>query len=114
MSKSTTKASEAAKANETAKPSGKAADGAEKAGQEMQTAEKEKAGQETQTADEKPSGNPGGEAVYSIEELTASSETALGVPRECAAAAFKKQKKEGLSLSEAKEIVEKFMKSEVK
>lgn len=92
MSKSTTKASEAAKANETAKPSGKAAD----------------------EVKERPSGNPGGEAVYSIEELTASSESALGVPRECAAAAFKKQKKERLSLSEAKEIVEKFMKSEVK
>lgn len=92
MSKSTTKANEATKANETAKPSGKAAD----------------------EVKEKPSGNPGKEAVYSIEELTASSESALGVPRECAAAAFKKQKKERLSLSEAKEIVEKFMKSEVK
>ena len=34
MSKSTAKASEEVKANETAKPSGKAADGAEKTGQE--------------------------------------------------------------------------------
>ena len=90
MPRSTTKASEVAKANETAK-----------------------AGQEAQAIKEKPSGNPGKEAVYSIEELTASSETALGVPRECAAAAFKKQK-ERLSLSEAKEIVGEFMKSEVK
>lgn len=32
----------------------------------------------------------------------------------CAAAAFKTQKKERLSLSEARDIVEKFMKSEVK
>ena len=91
MPRSTTKASEVAKANETAK-----------------------AGQEAQAIKEKPSGNPGKEAVYSIEELTASSETALGVPRECAAAAFKTQKKERLSLSEAKEIVGEFMKSEVK
>ena len=91
MPRSTTKASEVAKANETAK-----------------------AGQEAQAIKEKSSGNPGKEAVYSIEELTASSETALGVPRECAAAAFKKQKKERLSLSEAKEIVGEFMKSEVK
>ncbi len=103
MPRSTTKASEGVKANEPAK-----------AGQETQTAEREKAGQETQTVKEKSSGNPGKEAVYSIEELTASSETALGVPRECAAAAFKKQKKERLSLSEAKEIVGEFMKSEVK
>lgn len=102
MSKSTAKASEEVKANETAKPSGKAADGAEKTGQE------------TQTVKEKAAKNSGGKAVYSVEELIASSESALGVPGECAAAAFKTQKKERLSLSEARDIVEKFMKSEVK
>ncbi len=52
--------------------------------------------------------------TYSVEELIAASETALHVPKECAAAAFKFQKAEKLTLSEAQSIVEKFMKKEVK
>lgn len=52
--------------------------------------------------------------TYSVKELIAASEAALHVPKECAAAAFKFQKAERLTLSEAQSIVEKFMKKEVK
>lgn len=52
--------------------------------------------------------------TYTIKELIAASEKALHVPRECAAAAFKFQSAERLTLLEAKNIVEKFMKKEVK
>lgn len=76
--------------------------------------EAERAVQEIMTAKEKDTGEPERKAVYTIEELLAASETALHVPRECAAAAFKIRGKKELSLSEAKSIVEKFMKSEVK
>lgn len=55
----------------------------------------------------------GTEATYTIRELIEASESALHVPKECAAAAFKFQKVERLSLMEAKSIVEKFMKKEV-
>ena len=78
--------------------------------------ETERAVQEIMTAKEKDTGDPERKAAYTytVEELIAASETALHVPRECAAAAFKIQGKKNLSLSEAKSIVEKFMKGEVK
>ncbi len=89
MPKTMTKANEAVKASETEK-----------------AAEKPKDVQNTQT--------DGGNVTYTARELTAASETALHVPLECAAAAFKQQNKERLTLAEAKDIVEKFMKKEVK
>lgn len=46
--------------------------------------------------------------------LVEASESALHVPKECAAAAFKFQKAERFTLTEARNIVEKFMKKEVK
>lgn len=70
--------------------------------------------QETMTAKGKGAKDSEKETTYMIEELIAESETALHVPRECAAAAFKMQEKKKLSISEAQIIVEKFMKSEVK
>lgn len=76
--------------------------------------ETDRAVQETMTAKGKDAKDSGKETTYMIEELIAASETALHVPRECAAAAFKIRGKKKLSLSEAKSIVEKFMKSEVK
>ena len=51
---------------------------------------------------------------YTADELTAASEKALGVPRECAAAAFKVAGKTLMSLDEAKAVVKKFMEQEVK
>ncbi len=63
---------------------------------------------------EKKAAAPGNEAAYTVRELVEASENVLHVPRECAAAAFKLQKAERLTLAEAGNIVEKFMKKEVK
>lgn len=69
--------------------------------------------QKPQADKEKKAAIPEKAVTYTIEELIEASENALHVPRECAAAAFKFQKSEMLSLSEAKSIVEKFMKRKV-
>lgn len=76
-------------------------------------AETANASQEPQAAREKKAAKSGTEVAYTIRELIEASESALHVPKECAAAAFKFQKAERLSLMEAKSIVEKFMKKEV-
>ena len=44
---------------------------------------------------------------YTIQEV-------FGVPRECAVAAFKGCKKTGMTVAEAKQIIDRFMKKEVK
>lgn len=54
------------------------------------------------------------ESRYTLSELIRASKTALGVPQECAAAAFKGIKKDALTVGEAKEIINKFMKREVR
>lgn len=51
---------------------------------------------------------------YTADELIAASERALGVPKECAAAAFKIAGKTSMSLDEAKTVVERFMEQEVR
>lgn len=51
---------------------------------------------------------------YTADELIAASEKALGVPKECAAAAFKIAGKTSMSLDEAKAVVGRFMKQEVR
>lgn len=51
---------------------------------------------------------------YTADELIAASEKVLGVPWECAAAAFKLAEKTVMSLDEAKAVVKKFMEQEVK
>ncbi len=76
--------------------------------------ETEKAAQELQTYNGKSVMAPEKAVTYTIKELINASEKALDVPRECAAAAFKFQKAEKLTLLEAKNIVERFMKKEVK
>lgn len=63
---------------------------------------------------EKKAAVSGNEADYTVRELVEASESALHVPKECAAAAFKFQKAERFTLTEARNIVEKFMKKEVK
>lgn len=54
------------------------------------------------------------ESVYSITELLAAGDKIFGVPRECIMAAFKMEKKERMSVSEAKAVVKKFMERKVK
>lgn len=54
------------------------------------------------------------ESRYTLAELIGASKTALGVPRECAVAAFKDIRKDTLTVNEAKEIVNNFMKKEVR
>ena len=51
---------------------------------------------------------------YTIHELEFVSGKLLGVPRECAVAAFKSCGKTELTVAEAKQIIDKFMKKEVK
>ena len=50
---------------------------------------------------------------YTIQELENAS-AKFGVPRECAVAAFKGCKKTGMTVAEAKQIIDRFMKKEVK
>lgn len=54
------------------------------------------------------------ESRYTMAELIGASKTVLGVPRECAVAAFKDIRKDTMTVNEAKEIVNKFMKKEVR
>ena len=74
-------------------------------------AEEKKSGQTAGTVSAKTKAKP---PQYTAEELASASEKALGVPRECAAAAFKIAGKTLLSLDEAKAVVKKFMEQEVK
>ena len=49
-----------------------------------------------------------------IQELENASAKVFGVPHECAVAAFKGCKKTGMTVAEAKQIIDRFMKKEVK
>ena len=51
---------------------------------------------------------------YTIQELENASTKVFGVPRECAVAAFKGCKKTEMTVAEAKQIIDRFMKKEVK
>lgn len=51
---------------------------------------------------------------YTIHELEYASTKVFGVPRECAVAAFKDCGKTEMTVAEAKQIIDKFMKREVK
>lgn len=53
------------------------------------------------------------ESVYSISELAANARKVFGVRQECVEAALKAAGKTKCTVTEAKEIVEKFMKREV-
>lgn len=68
----------------------------------------------SQPADAAPPKKKGAPPQYTAEELIAASEKALGVPQECAAAAFKIAGKTHMSLDEAKAVVGRFMKQEVR
>lgn len=74
-------------------------------------AEEKKNGQTAGTTPAKTKPKP---PQYTADELIGASEKALGVPQECAAAAFKIAGKTRLSLDEAKVVVQKFMEQEVK
>lgn len=54
------------------------------------------------------------ESVYSVQELTAANEKVFGVKKECVVAALKENGKDKLTLTEAKRIVNDFLKREVK
>lgn len=69
--------------------------------------------QEPKKAGEKKAAAPEKAATYTVKELIQASESALHVPKECAAAAFRIHGAGRLTLMEAKNIVEKFMKKEV-
>lgn len=51
---------------------------------------------------------------YTTHELEYASAKVFGVPRECAVAAFKDCGKTEMTVEEAKQIIDKFMKKEVK
>lgn len=51
---------------------------------------------------------------YTVEELVAASTNVFGVPSECAVAAFKNCGKTEMTVAEAKQLIDKFMKKEVK
>lgn len=51
---------------------------------------------------------------YTTHELEYASAKVFGVPRECAVAAFKDCGKTEMTVAEAKQIIDKFMKKEVK
>ncbi len=67
---------------------------------------------ETTQATVKPKG--GGTAVYSAKELAANARNIFGTRQECVMAALKAAGKAECTVSDAKEIVEKFLKKEVK
>lgn len=54
------------------------------------------------------------EDAYTVEELAAVSREVFGVPRECVVASLKPLGKQSMTVSEAKAVIEKFMKKEVK
>ena len=69
--------------------------------------------EETMTASaEKPKARK--ESVYSVNELAANARKIFGTRQECVAAALKASGKTECTVSEAKKIVEKFLKKEVK
>ncbi len=54
------------------------------------------------------------ESRYTLAELVSASKMVLGVPQECAIAAFVDVRKDLLTVSEARDIVNRFMKKEVR
>ncbi|MBS4932915.1 MAG: hypothetical protein KH020_16710 [Clostridiales bacterium] len=54
------------------------------------------------------------ESVYTLQEFAQNSKKLFGVQKECVMAAFKVANKKEATPSEAKEIVEKFMRKEIK
>ncbi len=54
------------------------------------------------------------ESVYSVSELAANAKKVFGTRQECVAAALRTAGKTECTVTEAKEIVEKFLKREVK
>ena len=54
------------------------------------------------------------ESVYPVSELAANAKIVFGTRQECVAAALKAARKTECTVTEAKEIVEKFLKREVK
>lgn len=54
------------------------------------------------------------ESIYDLEELAQCSQQVFHVSRECLISAFLEAKKECATLPEAKEIIQKFLKKEVK
>ncbi|HIS61466.1 MAG TPA: hypothetical protein IAC14_04340 [Candidatus Scybalomonas excrementigallinarum] len=54
------------------------------------------------------------ESIYTLQEFAQNSKKLFGVQKECVMAAFKVANKKEATPSEAKEIVEKFMRKEIK
>lgn len=54
------------------------------------------------------------EDAYPVEELIKASREVFGVPQECVVAALKPLKRETMTVSEARTVIETFMKKEVK
>ena len=77
-----------------------------------EAAETESPAEETVQAQIKPKG--GKAAVYSAKELAANARNIFGTRQECVMAALKAAGKAEFTVSDAKEIVEKFLKKEVK
>jgi len=51
---------------------------------------------------------------YTVHELVAESANVFGVPSECAVAAFRNCGKTEMTVAEAKQLIDRFMKKEVK
>lgn len=68
--------------------------------------------EDTAQAQEKPEDRK--KAVYSVNELAANARGIFGTRQECVVAALKASGKMECTVTEAKEIVEKFLKKEVK
>ena len=51
---------------------------------------------------------------YTVHELVAESANVFGVPSECAVAAFRSCGKTEMTVAEAKQLIDRFMKKEVK
>ncbi len=54
------------------------------------------------------------EDAYPVKELIMASREVFGVPQECVVAALKPLKRESMTVSEARTVIETFMKKEVK
>lgn len=54
------------------------------------------------------------ESVYSVDELAANAKEIFGTRQECVATALRSDEKKGYTVPEAKRILEKFLKREVK
>ena len=54
------------------------------------------------------------EDIYTVQELTAASRQVFKVPPECVVAALKPTRKEKMTVSEARTVIEAFMNKEVK